>query len=145
MTDVEMTDAEVRQQVERADRSIAEFREMVAGTAVDPATACADYHRRGLERIAATLNAVPFVTMCNLANINAAMRGGLMDLIGVRLMCRRWSDTGLRERGGIPARVRVHDREGAQTAAAMTGWATCPSLSFNRALHCRRTIVMNRD
>jgi len=24
---------------------------------------------------------VPFVTMCNLSNLNAAMRGGLLDLI----------------------------------------------------------------
>ena len=27
------------------------------------------------------------MTMCNLANLNAAMRGGLLDLIEVRLMC----------------------------------------------------------
>jgi hypothetical protein len=39
--------------------------------------------RRGLQRIADTLDAVPFVTMCNLANLNAAMRGGLLDLIEV--------------------------------------------------------------
>ena len=42
--------------------------------------------RRGLQRIADTLNAVPFVTMCNLANLNAAMRGGLLDLIEVGLL-----------------------------------------------------------
>jgi hypothetical protein len=35
----------------------------------------------GLQRIAATLNAVPFVTMCNLANLDAALRGGLMQII----------------------------------------------------------------
>jgi hypothetical protein len=29
---------------------------------------------------------VPFVTMCNLANLNAAMRGGLLDLIEVGLL-----------------------------------------------------------
>ncbi len=54
---------------------------------VEPRSACADEHRRRLERIARTLDAVPFVTMCNLANLDAAMRGGLLDLIEVRLMC----------------------------------------------------------
>jgi hypothetical protein len=37
MTDVEMTDAQVAAQVERTDRFIADFREMVAATVVDPA------------------------------------------------------------------------------------------------------------
>ena len=52
MTDVEMTDAEVADQIERADRFIANFREMIAATVVDPASPCADYQRRGLRRIA---------------------------------------------------------------------------------------------
>jgi hypothetical protein len=30
---------------------------------------------------------VPFVTMCNLANLNAAMRGGLLEVIEVHLKC----------------------------------------------------------
>ena len=50
MTDAEMTDAEVADQIERADRFIADFREMIAATV-------------------------------------AAMRGGLLDLIEVSLMC----------------------------------------------------------
>jgi hypothetical protein len=87
MIGAEMTDTEVRQQVDRADCFIADFREMVAATAVDPDSLCADYQRRGLQRIAATIDAVPFVTMCNLANADAAMRGGLLDLIEVNLMC----------------------------------------------------------
>ena len=87
MTDVEMTDAEVADQIERADRFIAQLREMIAATVVDPASPCADYQRRGLQRIADTLDAVPYVTMCNLANLDAALRGGLLDLIEVRLMC----------------------------------------------------------
>ena len=87
MTDAEMTDAEVADQIERADRFIADFREMIAATVVDPASLCADDHRRGLERIAATVDAVPFVMMCNLANLDTAMRGGLLDLIEVSLMC----------------------------------------------------------
>ena len=86
MSDVEMTDAEVANQIECADRFIADFREMIAATVVDPASACADYQRRGLRRIADTLDAVPYVTFCNLANLNAAMRGGVLDLIEVRLL-----------------------------------------------------------
>jgi hypothetical protein len=85
--ETEMTDAEVADQIDRADRFIKHLREMIAETVVDPASLCADYQRRGLRRIAETLNAVPFVTMCNLANIDTAMRGGLLDLIELRLMC----------------------------------------------------------
>ena len=87
ITDVEMTDDEVRQQVERADCFIEQLRDAITATVVDPASLCADAQRRGLQRIAATLDAVPFVTMCNLANINAAMHGGLLEVIEVRLMC----------------------------------------------------------
>ena len=72
-------------QIERADRFIADFREMIAATVVDPASACADEQRRGLRRIADTLDAVPYVTFCNLANINTAMRGGLLEVIEVHL------------------------------------------------------------
>ena len=82
-----MTDTEVTDQIERTNRFIADFREMVAATVVDPASACANYQRRGLQRIAVTIDAVPFGTMCNLANINTAMRGGLLDVIEVQLMC----------------------------------------------------------
>jgi hypothetical protein len=48
---------------------------------------CADYQRRGLERIADTVDAVDFGMMCNLSNINAAMRGGMLEVIEVQLMC----------------------------------------------------------
>jgi hypothetical protein len=81
-----MTDAEVANQIERTDRFIADFREMVAATVVDPRSPCAEAHRRGLERIAETLDAVPYVTFCNLANLDAALRGGLLDLIEVGLL-----------------------------------------------------------
>ena len=87
MTDAEMTDDEVRQQVERADRFIEQLREAVNATAVDPASPCADASRRGLQRIADTLDAVPYLTMCNLSNLNTALRGGVLDLIEVQLMC----------------------------------------------------------
>lgn len=81
-----MTDDEVRQQVERADCFIEQLRDAITATVVDPASPCADAHCRGLQRIAATLDAVPFVTMCNLANLDKAMRGGLLDLIEVGLL-----------------------------------------------------------
>jgi hypothetical protein len=48
MTD-EMTDAEVADQIARGDRFAADFRE-IAATVVDPASPCADAHRRGLSR-----------------------------------------------------------------------------------------------
>ena len=118
--DAEMTDTEVADQIARADRFIADFREMIAATVVDPASASADYQRRGLRRIADTLDAVPYVTFCNLANLDAALRGGLNgpDRATV-VVCRCWPDTGLRERDSISRRVRPRDREGAQAATAM--------------------------
>src|SRR6476620_9505782 len=86
MTDVEMTDAEVADQIERADHFIEQLRDAITTTAVDPASLCADAQRRGLQRIAATLDAVPYVTMCTLANFNAALRGELTDHIDVGLL-----------------------------------------------------------
>jgi hypothetical protein len=81
-----MTDVEVRQQVERANCFIEQLRETITATVVDSTSLCANDQRRGLRRIADTLDAVPYVTFCNLANLNAAMRGGLLDLIEVRLL-----------------------------------------------------------
>jgi len=83
----EMTDSEAREQVERADHFREALRDAIHATPVDPASLCADQHRRGLERIAGTLDAVDCVMMCNLANINTAMRGWLLELVEVRLMC----------------------------------------------------------
>ncbi len=57
-----MTDEEVRQQVERTDAFIAAFRELIASTVVDPASPCEAACHRGLERIAATVDAVDYVT-----------------------------------------------------------------------------------
>jgi hypothetical protein len=42
---------------------------------------------RALERIAATVDAVDYITYANLANLNAALRGGLLDLIELQLKC----------------------------------------------------------
>jgi hypothetical protein len=82
-----MTDVEVAAQIARADCFIEQLRGAIAATVVNPASACADDQRRGLQRIGATLDAVPYVTFCNLANLNTALRGMLLELIEVRLMC----------------------------------------------------------
>ena len=82
-----MTDAEVADQIERADCFIAQVLAAITATVVDPASLCADAQSGGLQRTAATLDAVPFVTRCNLSNPDAALRGGLVDLIEVQLMC----------------------------------------------------------
>jgi hypothetical protein len=81
-----MTDAEARQQVACTDAFIAEIRELIATTPTDLASACADEHRSGLRRIATTLEAVDYVTLANLANLNVAMRGGLLEVIEVHLL-----------------------------------------------------------
>ena len=47
-----MTDAQVAAQVDRADCFIEQLRDAIAATTVDPASACADAQRRGLQRIA---------------------------------------------------------------------------------------------
>ena len=82
-----MTDEGARQQVERTDAFIAAFRELIASTVVDPASPCEAACYRGLERIAATVDAVDYITYANLANLNTALRGGLLDLIEVQLKC----------------------------------------------------------
>jgi hypothetical protein len=82
-----MTDEEARQQVERTEAFIAAFRELIASTVVDPASPCEAVCHRWLERIGATVDAVDYVTYANLANLNTALRGGLLDLIEVQLMC----------------------------------------------------------
>ena len=81
-----MINSQVTEQIDRADRFIAAFRELIAATVVDPASPCADYQRRGLRRIADTVDQVPFVTMCNLSNLDTAMRGGLLGLVEVQLL-----------------------------------------------------------
>jgi hypothetical protein len=87
----EMTDAEVREQVERAQRFIEQLREMIAEAIANPVSSI-DQHVQCLRRIAATLDAVPYVTMCNLSNLDAAWRnrfGGmtLLAVVEVKLMC----------------------------------------------------------
>ena len=86
MTAGEMTDAEAREQVARTDRFIAALREMIASTIVPAASRCANEQRRGLQRIAQTLDAVDYTTLSNLANLDAAMGGAVLSLCEVRLM-----------------------------------------------------------
>jgi hypothetical protein len=86
----EITDAEVRQQIARAERFIEQLREVIAEAIANPVSAI-DQHAQCLQRIAATLDAVPFVTMCNLANLDAAWRNRLhgmtfLSVIEVHLM-----------------------------------------------------------
>ena len=82
-----MTDAEVAAQIARTGPFIAKFRELVATTTTDPTSPCAAAHRRELERICETLDAVDYVYFANLANLNAAMRGELLGLVEVQLKC----------------------------------------------------------
>ena len=114
-----MTDEEVRQQVERTDAFIAAFRELIASTVVDPASPCEAVCHRGLERIAATVDAVDYITYANLANINEA---GLMLVIEVHLMCVGGPPPiGLSGRGGLPSRIPAGDRRGIEAAPAIRG------------------------
>ena len=64
MTDVEMADAEVADQIERADRFVADFRERDCATIRRTSTGIA------LDKL-----------------LDAALRGGVLDLIEVQLMC----------------------------------------------------------
>jgi hypothetical protein len=87
MTHAEMTDAEVRAQVERTEAFISQFIEMVAEAIVDPAGSPVGQHGQALQRIAATVDRVEFVTFANLANLNAAMGGHFMSVIELYLQC----------------------------------------------------------
>src|SRR4051794_28763257 len=85
----DMTDAEVDDQIMRADRFITDLREKIEEAIANPNSI--EQHHQCLERIAATLDAVPYVTMCNMANLDMAWRGRshgmmFMSVIEVYLM-----------------------------------------------------------
>jgi hypothetical protein len=69
-----MTDEEARQQVERTDAFIA-FRELIASIVVGPSSPCEAACHRGLERIAATVDAANYVTYANLASTRRCVVG----------------------------------------------------------------------
>ena len=81
-----ITDPQVAAHVERTDRFIDDVRELIETTTPDPRSPCADVQRRTLRRIADTLDEVPYGTMCNIATVDAAMAGVLMEMIELRLM-----------------------------------------------------------
>lgn len=87
-----MTDAEVKDQVERTDAFIERLRTAVdeAIAAVDPHSSCAAEARAGLARIAATLDHVDYTLLANLSNLDAALQNrtgtGLIDIIAVHLL-----------------------------------------------------------
>jgi hypothetical protein len=89
ITGSEMTDAKVAAQIERADRFIELLRDAIAEEIANPASVI-DEHADCLQRIAGTVDEVPFVTMCNLANLDAAWRNKMgttiMSVIEVYLM-----------------------------------------------------------
>jgi len=79
------TAAQVAPGVRQTDRFIDDFRELIGTTAVDPCSHCADAQRRALRRIADTLDEVPYATMYNIATLDAAMAGLLLEVIELRL------------------------------------------------------------
>jgi hypothetical protein len=87
-----MTDTEITAAVERTDAFIERLRAAIseAVAAVNPHSPCADEARAGLARISTTLDAVPYVTLANLATLDFAMKNrvgsGLMSLVEARLM-----------------------------------------------------------
>ena len=85
-----MTDAEIRDQLRRADRFRDELRAAISETVVDRENNCADAQRRALARIAGTLDAVPLIVFANLANVDLALTRrtgcGLMPIIEVHLL-----------------------------------------------------------
>jgi hypothetical protein len=86
-----MTDTEVREQIDRADRFVEELRAAINETmaAVDPASPCASEARRGLARISATLCEADYVMMSNLSVLDLAMKNrigtGLLPIIELHL------------------------------------------------------------
>jgi hypothetical protein len=92
MIEPEMTDQQVREQVERADVFIAQFREAILAAIADPVSDL-EQHGQCLRRISDTVDQVPYVLMANLSNADLAMGGHIMGLIEVSLMACGGGDT----------------------------------------------------
>jgi hypothetical protein len=67
------------------DAFITAFRELIASTAVEPVRSNEAACRRGLARLSESVDAVDYVTYCNLSNLNVAMDGLLLVVIKVQL------------------------------------------------------------
>lgn len=82
----ELTDAEVKAKIVRIDRFRDALRDAISATMTDRESNCAEPARRGLRRIAETLDLVPDVTLHNLAVIDDATAGVVMAAVEVRLL-----------------------------------------------------------
>jgi len=80
-----MRNTEVAAQIARTGRFLGKLRAAISATVVDGASLYADDQHRGLERIGATLDQVDYALLSDLATIDAAMGGGMLDLIEVHL------------------------------------------------------------
>jgi hypothetical protein len=87
MATVVMSDAELAACVARTDHFVAALRELIAATRFDPDVRDCNAHRRALERIGATFDAVDYVTLTNLATIDLATRGMVLSMLRVKLLC----------------------------------------------------------
>ena len=77
--------------------------------------------------------------MCNLSNLNTALRGGVLNLIEAQLMCVGGGPTlDYESAAEFLAGVRADDREGAQAAAAMMDVARCGGWGTPGSLIARR-------
>lgn len=87
----EMSDAEVTAIRVRTDAFIETLRETISETIgdLDPHSPCVDEARACLKRITDSLDAVPYVTFANMANIDAAMvkrtGSGVMRVLELQL------------------------------------------------------------
>ena len=120
-----MTNEEVRQQVERTDAFIAEFRELITTIALDPDLSVAPPVVHGLRRIADTVDAVDYVVFCRgyLANVNEAMRGNLAGRARSEadVASRPRSGPGLCRCLGIPRRAARADLQPVEKATPALG------------------------
>jgi hypothetical protein len=82
-----MSDAELAASVARTDRFVTELRELIAATRFDPIVRDSVVHRRILERIGASLDAVDYGVLANLATVNVATRGLILATLLVKLLC----------------------------------------------------------
>ena len=80
------TDTKIASMVAKTDRFREAVRNAINETVVDSRSNCAEAARRGLRRIAETLDAVPSETVYNLATLDAATKGIVMQAVEVHLM-----------------------------------------------------------